>query len=328
MTLDSASYVLCFPHAQGWSHLGRRDRCLRGLLPARAGIVPGRRRGRSGRRAAPRTRGHGPQRCSRSRQLPRCSPHARGWSRLRVIGAQAVDLLTARAGMPRVTCDTECREPLPSYSRLRGFEWYVGVGESAESRASLVRNSQVMQPAPCVRGDGPGSRRSCTSEGCCSLCPRGWSQQRRARAPHRRLLPARAGMVPGLPRDADPAPPAPRTRGDGPGNAVVLTTGSGCSPPARGWSRQRLGEDGGEALLPRTRGDGPVIVQVDSFAASCSPHARGWSRPGSWPGEGVVLLPVPAGMFPRPSGAGSPHPLAPGIRGHGSANVVAGGCVF
>src|SRR5690606_17565029 len=134
-----------------------------------------------------------------------------------------------------------------------------------------------------------------------------------------RVLPARAGMVPGRYRIAGTARRAPRTRGDGPEPVPAPAEPVPCSPHARGWSRAPGFRRAGRLVLParagmvpalralrtspsrapRTRGDGPVPRPRLSPIATCSPHARGWS-PGVQVERCVTaVLPARAGFLLR-----------------------------
>ncbi|RLV78574.1 putative secreted protein [Streptomyces rapamycinicus NRRL 5491] len=70
----------CSPHPRGWSQAAAGAAGARYLLPAPAGMVPGRRGGGRGPVPAPRTRGDGPARRSAGGSSTACSPHPRGWS--------------------------------------------------------------------------------------------------------------------------------------------------------------------------------------------------------------------------------------------------------
>ena len=90
--------LTCSPHARGWPPVHGRLRPGRSLLPARAGMVPPRRRSTGSCGAAPRTRGDGPPPAA-ARAWPRsCSPHARGWSRWDRHRCQGADLLPHARG--------------------------------------------------------------------------------------------------------------------------------------------------------------------------------------------------------------------------------------
>ena len=125
----------CSPRTRGWSLQMSDSANAAWVLPAHAGMVPGRRARSPGRRCAPRARGDGPHgsslkdavvRCSPrtrgcartrpcrlARSAPRargdgrtersrcrgCSPRTRGWSRVGVVVRQGAPVLPAHAGM-------------------------------------------------------------------------------------------------------------------------------------------------------------------------------------------------------------------------------------
>ncbi len=250
----------CSPHARGWSLPDPPTQDHEELLPARAGMVPTRLKILIRMPAAPRTRGDGPHIVVPSTYSRYCSPHARGWSPRVVLDAVQFELLPARAGMvPR------------------------------KGRPDATRTA-----APRTRGDGPATGRYHSSSTACSPHARGWSLRHRVPRGRRRLLPARAGMVPPRCLIGEDRGPAPRTRGDGPNADAPGKLRVRCSPHARGWS-------------PGSR--------RSTNPPSCSPHARGWSRqvgPAERPGR---LLPARAGMVPsRPQAwpTGSAAPRSPG----------------
>ncbi len=311
-TADSADRLrLCSPHPRGWSRRVRDPCVRRRLLPAPAGMVPTRPGGSVTDPTAPRTRGDGPSWMTSAAWSMSCSPHPRGWSRVRGHQQGAGRLLPAPAGM------------VPDIS------------------TPLLPPA----PAPRTRGDGPASFDCRYTTVGCSPHPRGWSHRARFGDLFPVLLPAPAGMVPRGTARSRSEPPAPRTRGDGPTPHARILIGpscsphprggptgcrrrpsfSRCSPHPRGWSRAISSTDETRQLLPapagmmvpgptsrrraeppapRTRGDGPAVGGESLPEMHCSPHLRGWSPLVAKSAEPVRLLPAPAGMFPSTSGNG------------------------
>jgi len=253
----------CSPRTRGWSPAAPEGQGQRALLPAHAGMVPGRRAcGRPGA-AAPRARGDGP-RCGNPLAIWRsCSPRTRGWSPDMRMALYKRALLPAHAGMvPDGRPDRHGRGAAP---RARGD------GPSGRSTRG------VPLTAPRARGDGPAALRMHVHNARCSPRTRGWSPGSGAAVPQSVLLPAHAGMVrdPGRPHRVASA--APRARGDGPRLEAVGRHVLRCSPRTRGWSRDRRRRYGGKRLLPAHAGMVPPC-------RACR--------------TGTYLLPAHAGMVP------------------------------
>ncbi len=272
----------CSPPARGWSP-GVLDGAGEAVvLPARAGMVPGRGRRPCGRWCAPRPRGDGPTEGLRDDPVVECSSPARGWPPEGVSGLGLRLVLPARAGMA---------------------PW----GRSGRGRRA---------GAPRPRGDGPDRTSPVRLSMRCSPPARGWL--RRAQPTHRgrRVLPALAGMVPRGARPDRRASGAPRLRGDGPPTEIQAFAREVCSPPARGWSPGPGGPDhpaevlparagmvptsgffgGGWPCDPRTCGDGPGSRTLAAAPAG-APRACGMD-PSRSPGRTTGALSAPT---PRPS---------------------------
>ena len=191
----------CSPRTRGWSPGASHRRAGRGLLPAHAGMVPGRSWWKARRTPAPRARGDGPDCRAGSTPSGSCSPRTRGWSRPGKRHRHHHVLLPAHAGM------------VPGWRRSGG----------------------VRGTAPRARGDGPPHPAPPTP-GRRSPRTRGWSQVGYEVEDDQRLLPAHAGMVPASGHPPPHAEAAPRARGDGPGHTLSDQRRRVCSPRTRGWS--------------------------------------------------------------------------------------------
>ncbi len=290
----------CSPRPRGWSLDSAGTGRPVQLLPAPAGMVPGQLLGHRPGQPAPRTRGDGPEQAKQVTQLLDCSPHPRGWSRHPARGLPLAGLLPAPAGMvpllvPRVRSGTAAprtRGDGPASSSA----WTTSSG-LLPAPAGMVPHCTIAVPrkgtAPRTRGDGPGVNSRSMVLIPCSPHPRGWSRRPGADVPPPALLPAPAGMVLTAHVDVPGHAAAPRTRGDGPAQAVDRLAAETCSPHPRGWSRGAAVGRCARRLLPapagmlpscgpslsagspapRTRGDGPKTRKVKG--KGCSPHPQG-----------------------------------------------------
>ena len=192
-------------------------------------------------------------------------------------------------------------------------------------------------PAPRARGDGPRVRLVSPGAMSCSPRTRGWSRNDAWRDHRGALLPAHAGMVPGVTPSCGRWHAAPRARGDGPSTDPDAGSLNLCSPRTRGWSRHGGHTCRGRDLLPahagmvpgtvtsarecgaapRARGDGPRHGPSSSTKQSCSPRTRGWSRRTPHAHAGLCLLPAHAGMVPCGGRAVAASGPAPRARGDG-----------
>ena len=316
--------ISCSPRTRGWSRCGSHRAGRGSVLPAHAGMVPGRGRRRPGRPRAPRARGDGP-------------PDERPWPR-------GLGVLPAHAGM--VPPGTPSATGPPSAPRARGDGPRGAAAAEFPGLCSPRTRGWSQTPtgtradlgrAPRARGDGP------IVAGCedilvaCSPRTRGWSLRAAGRARLDGVLPAHAGMVPTRQPAASAPARAPRARGDGPGRPSLASSSSACSPRTRGWSHPGHRPADHRAVLPahagmvprgsapppgtrcapRARGDGPRRSRPTWHSSGCSPRTRGWSRTPEDIGQGRDVLPAHAGMVPcRPS----TRPLdtsAPRARGDG-----------
>ncbi len=285
----------CSPLARGWSGEHCSDHVCRGVLPARAGMVPTRGGIGDPGAGAPRSRGDGPHARHGRTASARCSPLARGWSPCVLVPIASVVVLPARAGMvPPMTHRPDTQDGAP---RSRGDGPLVVVMVVSWYECSpLARGWSRRRGRPCLTGQ-------------CSPLARGWSWAVRAPAVRRGVLPARAGMVPGRADPAGRGAGAPRSRGDGPhARGHRRPRGRWCSPLARGWSRRVGAGVVGEGSAPRSRGDGP-----------------GGSYPaGSGSGTARPVLPARAGMVPTMRSILTAPAGAPRSRGDGPASFGTG----
>ncbi len=152
----------CSPRVRGWSQDVGHGRSPHIVLPARAGVVPQRRRVRLHLRSAPRACGGGPSAVPTWGRARSCSPRVRGWSRRRRDDERRAGVLPARAGV------------VPPVK--------AGVGD------------HVRAPRAC--GGGPPAHALRHARRPCSPRVRGWSRCGRRCSPRLAVLPARAGMDP------------------------------------------------------------------------------------------------------------------------------------
>ncbi len=95
---------VCSPHPRGWPQALPRLQHRHNLLPAPAGMAPGRGGRPAGPASAPRTRGDGPGKTATTYIVTHCSPHPRGWPRCEGQRRRRDPLLPAPAGMAPARC--------------------------------------------------------------------------------------------------------------------------------------------------------------------------------------------------------------------------------
>ena len=95
----TALAVECSPRERGWSLREMQPQFPLTVLPARAGMVPGRSAVCARWCGAPRASGDGPSFREGSIARPACSPRERGWSRRGSRPDSRPRVLPARAGM-------------------------------------------------------------------------------------------------------------------------------------------------------------------------------------------------------------------------------------
>ena len=201
--------TLCSPRTRGWSLSTGHPPFLVRVLPAHAGMVPGRDGAGAHDSRAPRARGDGPEAHHQHLIDRKCSPRTRGWSRQGPEGLRPVGVLPAHAGM------------VPS----------------------SAPRSRARPSASRARGDGPRPPPADFFSSMCFPRTRGWSPRVQQRSRGRRVLPAHAGMVPRSSNRRGMGFRAPRARGDGPLRAEGQSEENQCSPRTRGWSLVLLQRD-------------------------------------------------------------------------------------
>ncbi len=304
-TSAGASFGSSSPRSRGWSPDREDRRDEHDVVPALAGVVPGRPRRTTGRASRPRARGGGPGFTGLVSWRVMSSPRSRGWSQRRHAPERGRLVVPALAGVvPRSTAGGSARHGRP---RARG---------GGPCRASMVLVAEMSSPRS-----------------------RGWSSGDHTGGSDPGVVPALAGVVPG-PRGSLPSRRCrPRARGGGPSQCRSMGLPSPSSPRSRGWSpdtlRYATPNDVVPALAgvvprpgtpaatgagrPRARGGGPNANSGVQPATPSSPRSRGWS-PAQRPGrdfDGVV--PALAGVVP-PSRCRGPGPgRRPRARGGGPA---------
>ncbi len=211
----------------------------------------------------PRTRGDGPPHWPPRPKFRASAPHPRGWSSIGLLNGSLTPVGPAPAGMVPAS---------------------VGTEPPARGR-------------PRTRGDGPEARSTRSGHAGSAPHPRGWSAEGRRGLADAAVGPAPAGMVLRLGVSSGAVVGRPRTRGDGPPDAISHARLVESAPHPRGWSSLLISEcavsvvgpaPAGMALVftttrllmcrrPRTRGDGPPCRTVRCLPRKSAPHPRGWS---------------------------------------------------
>ena len=307
-----------FPRRRGWSGQRQPSPSAAAVLPAQAGVVPG-----------------------RQADFVRAAaffPRRRGWSGRGRAHRRPAGVLPAQAGVVRRTSKA-ARKSYPFFPRRRG--WSAGQDQGGVARAVLPR----------AGGGGPSCR--VPSCGSTRFFPRrrGWSVGVAGVGHIGTVLPAQAGVVRCPHRKTAGGDGSSRAGGGGPFAFVLALVLGLFFPRRRGWSRTRSTSASSRGVLPAQAGvvrpalPGPPDAVGSSRAGGggprprCSrpprlwffPRRRGWSAScdGTGPGRGV--LPAQAGVvrartaWPplgrRSSRAGGGGPLSP-------AAVEIGGTFF
>ena len=151
------------------------------------------------------------------------------------------------------------------------------------------------------------------------------------------VFPAHAGMDRVGGRRPSLPPGVPRTRGDGPGDAVAYkllhlrvprTRGDGplaaqvggvdhnVFPAHAGMDLGPIQLDADDQRVPRTRGDGPNGAFRSCLETQCSPHTRGWTGSATRPPAGIPRVPRTRGDGPSTAGTPTRQPsCSPHTRG-------------
>ncbi len=229
------------PRVRGWSRDVPPLRAGRDVVPARAGVVPRRRRGRWCRSCGPRACGGGPDRSGYTYFATAWSPRVRGWSRSLGRRDLVQVVVPARAGVV----------PPPSPSST----------------------SSSCGPRAC--GGGPNAVVAAGTGPQWSPRVRGWSQRGR-RCRHRpSVVPARAGVVPSRTCSRPTRTCGPRACGGGPATGSSRTPSASWSPRVRGWSRRRRTRRPTPPVVPAC-GGGPLTAVLTPLPPPWSPRLRGW----------------------------------------------------
>ncbi len=151
-----------------------------------------------------------------------------------------------------------------------------------------------------ARGDGPAARHAGQRLGDCFPRTRGWSRTDNAECDAEALLPAHAGMDPGLARGPGAQPSASRARGDGPRVRRILIRLCCCFPRTRGWTQGLRRVLAVVALLPAHAGMDPPPYDSARRPSTAS-RARGMD-PRS-PRRSTPAVTAPRARVPPPSSA-------------------------
>ncbi len=249
------------PRVRGWSRAALLGGEAAVVVPARAGLVPGRSSRRRPAASGPRACGVGPSTNSAASPVRAWSPRVRGWSPPRSGALDRRPVVPARAGLvPR--CPEPPRAP-ESGPRA------CGVGPRME-RAALIAagwsprvRGWSHHPQPGVRvhrcgpracGVGPQSMTVRASLSLWSPRVRGWSLAQRTGPVGVVVVPARAGLVPGQFAEQSLARRGPRAYEVDPPETGRRDGTHAWSPRVRGWSHERLRETAGGDVVPAHAG--------------------------------------------------------------------------
>ncbi len=233
----------CSPLRRGWPLAVPRRQSSTGVLPAQAGVAPERGGAEPVDPRAPRSGGGGPSGQVGNQRLELCSPLRRGWPPagsspgcgVRVLPAQAgvaprsTTTGSRRSGAPRSGGGGPIRDPLANIaagcSPLRRGWPPAGPGDvpagsvlPAQAGVAPSSPSGITGPVSAPRSGrgGPRRSRSRRAHSECSPLRRGWPLVlERLRSPVS-VLPAQAGVAPGVRAAGGLTVSAPRSGGGGP----------------------------------------------------------------------------------------------------------------
>ncbi len=352
------------PPAWGWSDQARAHRGSTRVLPTRVGMVrPG--TGTSGEQTgSPHPRGDGPFVIPARMASSSFSPPAWGWSAQGIKPIPSTTVLPTRVGMvrrviprglrlvgsphPRGDGPSETPPPSePSQFSPPAWGWSVfteyvfAIEHVLPTRVGMVRQAtmtvtdRICSPHP--RGDGPSSSSSTMPTSWFSPPAWGWSAGRNTHMTDSPVLPTRVGMVRPSAMPAWRPAGSPHPRGDGPlmGKSVEVVVEF--SPPAWGWSENKVCDFFQKRVLPtrvgmvraagahtrsstsspHPRGDGPENFRGRGRHLWFSPPAWGWSATIRVGSRRLLVLPTRVGMVrpgktERYENHRSPHPRGDG----------------
>ena len=246
------------PLARGLRQLPRPRHAADGIIPARAGFTPGRRRRLPDHRDHPRSRGVYLRVVPTSVPPGGSSPLARGLLHHEGAASALLGIIPARAG----------------FTFVRLFD-VVGI---IPARAGFTRNHRLRRPVgpDHPRSRGVYSRRS--SMGAALDHPRSRGVYR----PASRTSPSRAGS-------------SPLARGL-PGGEVLRAARRGIIPARAGFTRGQRGARSEPGDHPRSRGVYPPTPIGGCRSWGSSPLARGLHGVGDELERGVGIIPARAGF--------------------------------
>ncbi len=297
------------PRTRGWSHAVELVADLLVVVPAHAGVVPGRPSWRRWCGGGPRARGGGPSSEPSRARRSWWSPRTRGWS----LPRQGVNLVRgvvpAHAGV--VLCPPSLSSGPVRGPRARGGGPAAAFVKSSHPRWSprtrgwsLSVSTSLLEKfgGPRARGGGPSLESGISTVMMWSPRTRGWSLAPKVWCTQKLVVPAHAGVVPA---HAGVVPPhhsrspglnlwSPRTRGWSRSrhcpqcspSVVLAHAGVGPCP----WATAHRAARG-----PHARGGGPRRSCVHPVTFGWSPRTRGWSRVRGVAGAVEAGVPAHAG---------------------------------